>query len=95
MVFGLRPQLVLERAPQHELDEIFRIIDCADLPMTLQKLGLAHSHESERCKVAQLACDPLDNMGNIPMTVSEQDVYAAMVAANAMAKRYRLRHPRA
>lgn len=95
VVFGLLTQLVLERAPQHELDEVFRIIDCAGLPMTLQELGLTHFDESEWRKVAQLACDPLDTMGNMPMTVSEQDVYAAMVAANAMAERYRLRHPRA
>lgn len=95
VVFGLLTQLVLERAPQHELDEVFRIIDCAGLPMTLQELGLTHFDESEWRKVAQLACDPLDTMGNMPMTVSEQDVYAAVVAANAMAERYRLRHPRA
>ncbi len=95
VVFGLLTQLVLERAPQHELEEVLRIIDCAGLPMTLQELGLTHFHESEWRKVAQLACDPLDTMGNMPMTVSEQDVYAAMVAANAMAECYRLRHPRA
>ena len=37
----------------------------------------------------------LDTMGNMPMSVSEQDVYHAMIAANAMAERYRACHPRA
>jgi glycerol dehydrogenase len=32
-------------------------------------------------------------MGNMPMAVNEQDVYGAMIAANAMAERYRARHP--
>lgn len=94
VVFGLLTQLVLERAPQAELDEVMRIIQLAGLPMTLQEMGLSQFVESEWRQVAKLACDPLDTMGNMPMSVSEQDVYHAMIAANAMAERYRARHPR-
>ena len=93
VVFGLLTQLVLERAPQAELDEVMRIIHVAGLPMTLQEMGLTRFVESEWRKVAALACDPLDTMGNMPMAVNEQDVYGAMIAANAMAERYRARHP--
>ncbi|CAJ1773042.1 Glycerol dehydrogenase [Aeromonas salmonicida] len=94
VVFGLLTQLVLERAPQTEVDEVMRIIQVAGLPMTLQEMGLTHFIESEWRKVAALACDPLDTMVNMPMAVSEQDVYNAMIAANAMAERYRARYPR-
>ena len=58
VVFGLLTQLVLERAPQAELDEVMRIIQLAGLPMTLQEMGLSRFVESEWRQVAKLACDP-------------------------------------
>ena len=89
VVFGLLTQLVLENAPQNEIDNVIRIIKTAGLPLTLADMGLKHFREEEWRKVAEIACAEGDTMGNMPMVVSADDVYQAMIAANAMAERYR------
>ncbi|WP_335912158.1 MULTISPECIES: glycerol dehydrogenase [Shewanella] len=88
VVFGLLTQLVLENAPQSEIDNVVRIIKTAGLPLTLADIGLKHFREEEWRKVAEIACAEGDTMGNMPMAVSADDVYQAMIAANAMAERY-------
>lgn len=88
VVFGLLTQLVLENAPQSEIDNVVRIIKTAGLPLTLADMGLKQFREEEWRKVAEIACAEGDTMGNMPMAVSADDVYQAMIAANAMAERY-------
>lgn len=89
VVFGLLTQLVLENAPKEEIDNVVRIIKTAGLPLTLEDMGLQEFVESEWRKVAAIACDKDDTMGNMRKAVSEADVYNAMVAANNMAHRYK------
>ena len=89
VVFGLLTQLVLENAPQNEIDNVIRIIKTAGLPLTLADMGLKHFREEEWRKVAEIACAEGDTMGNMPMAVNADDVYQAMIAANGMAERYR------
>ena len=89
VVFGLLTQLVLENAPRAEIDEVVRIIKVAGLPLTLQDMGLKTFVEAEWRKVAEIACDDGDTMGNMPMELTVDDVYEAMVAANALAVRYK------
>lgn len=89
VVFGLLTQLVLENAPKEEIDNVVRIIKVAGLPLTLEDMGLQNFVESEWRKVAAIACDKDDTMGNMVKAVSEADVYNAMVAANNMAHRYK------
>lgn len=88
VVFGLLTQLVLENAPQSEIDNVVRIIKTAGLPLTLADMGLKQFRKEEWRKVAEIACAEGDTMGNMPMAVSADDVYQAMIAANAMAERY-------
>ncbi|MDN6073309.1 MAG: glycerol dehydrogenase, partial [Enterobacterales bacterium] len=89
VVFGLLTQLVLENAPRAEIDEVVRIIKVAGLPLTLQDMGLKTFVEAEWRKVAEIACADGDTMGNMPMELTADDVYEAMVAANALAERYK------
>lgn len=89
VTFGLLTQLVLENAPQEEIDEVVRIIQVVGLPLTLADMGLDTFVEEEWRKVASIACAEGDTMGNMPKPVTENDVYNAMVAANAMAERYK------
>ncbi|MXV44009.1 iron-containing alcohol dehydrogenase [Saccharibacter sp. 17.LH.SD] len=89
VVFGLLTQLVLEKASRSEIDEVIRIIEAASLPMTLKELGVKEFVEADWRKVAELACDKDDTMGNMPFEVTPDDVYNALIAANAMAERYR------
>ena len=89
VTFGLLTQLVLENAPKEEIDEVIRIIKTVGLPLTLQDMGLKAFVESEWRTVASIACAEGDTMGNMPKDVTEADVYNAMIAANAMAERYK------
>ncbi len=89
VVFGLLTQLVLENAPKAEVDEVIRIIKTAGLPLTLADMGLQNFVEQEWRTVAKIACAEGDTMGNMTMELSEDDVYQAMIAANAMAERYK------
>lgn len=88
VVFGLLTQLVLENAPKDEIDNVIRIIKTAGLPLTLEDMGLTSFVEQQWRKVAAIACDKDDTMGNMVKAVTEDDVYNAMVAANNMAHRY-------
>lgn len=87
VVFGLLTQLVLENAPAEEWREVVRIIKAARLPLTLEDMGLKTFNEAEWRDVARIACAPDDTMNNMPMELTVDDVYNAMVAANEMAHR--------
>ncbi|MXV35184.1 MULTISPECIES: glycerol dehydrogenase [unclassified Saccharibacter] len=89
VVFGLLTQLVLEKAPREEIDDVVRVLKAASLPMTLKEIGLKEFVEADWRKVAELACAKDDTMSNMPFAVTPEDVYNAIVAANAMAERYR------
>jgi len=89
VVFGLLTQLVLENAPKSEIDEVIRIIKVVGLPLTLADMGLKTFVEAEWRNVAKIACAEGDTMGNMTMELTEDDVYQAMIAANAMAERYK------
>lgn len=93
VVFGLMTQLVLENAPKEEIEEVLRVVRAAGLPMTLKELGVKEFVEADWRKVAEIACDKNDTMGNLPFRVTPDDVYHAMVAANALGERYRAAHP--
>ncbi|MBJ7221438.1 MULTISPECIES: glycerol dehydrogenase [unclassified Brenneria] len=89
VVFGLLTQLVLENAPREEIEEVIRIIKIAKLPLTLKELGLKNFISAEWREVARIACSPEDTMNNMAMDITEDDVYNAMIAANALGEHYR------
>lgn len=89
VVFGLLTQLVLEKAPREEINEVVRIIKTAGLPLTLADMGLTTFVEAEWRKVAEIACMKDDTMSNMGYELDANDVYQSMIAANAMAERYK------
>ncbi|MBA4536578.1 glycerol dehydrogenase [Bacillus aquiflavi] len=88
VVFGLLTQLVLENAPKEELETVIEFIKKVGLPLTLNDLGLDKFREEEWRKVAEDACAEGDTMGNMPHPVTPDDVYQAIIAANALAEYY-------
>ncbi|WP_060679495.1 glycerol dehydrogenase [Virgibacillus halodenitrificans] len=88
VVFGLLTQLVLESAPQEEIEEVIYFIKEVGLPLTLKDLGLDEFREEEWRSVAEAACAEGDTMGNMPHPVTPDDVYQAIIAANALAEYY-------
>ncbi|MGF7047213.1 glycerol dehydrogenase [Paenibacillus sp. DS2015] len=89
VTFGLLAQLVLENAPKEELETVIQIIKDVQLPLTLKDLGVDKFVESEWRQVAELSCAPNDTMINMPFPVTPDDVYNAIVAANAIAESYK------
>ncbi|MFO1446121.1 glycerol dehydrogenase [Bacillus sp. Bva_UNVM-123] len=88
VVFGLLTQLVLESAPKEEIETVIHFIKEVGLPLTLKDLGLDEFKEEEWRKVAEDACAEGDTMGNMPHPVTPDDVYQAIIAANALAEYY-------
>ena len=86
VAFGTLVQLVLENAPQEEMDEVLYFCKSVGLPMTLAELGITEIRPEEIRKVAELACAPTDTMGNLPFPADEDAVYAAIIAADAIGR---------
>ncbi|EGC29151.1 hypothetical protein DICPUDRAFT_159300 [Dictyostelium purpureum] len=89
VAFGLLTQLVLENAAHEEIENVFRIMKIANLPLTVEDLGLKNWDVEQWHKVASIANDKNDTMVNLPQKVDDQDIYNAMLTANEMGKRYK------
>lgn len=89
VVFGLLTQLVLENAPQAELEEVIKIIKIAKLPLCLEDFGLTEWKEKDWRAVAEVACAESDTMTNMVKKVTANDVYDAMKIADSLGKYYR------
>lgn len=89
VTFGLLAQLVLENAPTEELETVIKLVKDVGLPLTLKDLGVEQFVEAEWRQVAEAACAEGDTMGNMPFPVTPEDVYNAIVTANAIAESYR------
>lgn len=89
VTFGVLAQLVLENAPKEELESVIHFIKSVGLPLTLKDLGVDEFVEEQWRQVAETACSKDDTMGNMPFDVTPDDVYNAIVTANAIAESYK------
>lgn len=92
--FGLLTQLILENAETDEINQVLSIMQTAQLPMTMEALGMKQFIASEWHQVAEMACAEGDTMTNMPMRVTPDDVYNAMIAADVLGHRYLQQHTR-
>ncbi|PWC11494.1 hypothetical protein DDT56_19255 [Brenneria corticis] len=81
--------MVLENAPQTELEEVIKIIKIAKLPLCLEDFGLMEWKEKDWRAVAEVACAEGDTMINMVKKVTANDVYDAMKIADSLGKYYR------
>lgn len=88
VAFGTLVQLVLENAGQDEMMEVIDFCAEAGLPVTLEGLGIKQVNPEQIMEVAKLACSPDDTMGNMPFEVTPEDVYAAIMGADALGRYY-------
>ena len=86
VAFGTLVQLVLENAPSEELEEVLLFCKTVGLPVTLTDLGIQEVKKDQLMEVARLACSPDDTLGNMPFMVTPEDVYAAIIAADALGR---------
>ncbi|PSV43945.1 glycerol dehydrogenase [Photobacterium sp. GB-36] len=88
VAFGLLVQLVLEEADIEEIENVIYVIKMAGLPLTLADFGINEWVEDDWRQIVDLACSPSGSMSNMPVAVSAEQVYQAVIAANELAQRY-------
>ena len=88
VAFGTLVQLVLEDADEDELMEVLDFCIEVGLPVTLKELGITETSPERIVEAAKLACAPEDTMGNMPFEVTPDDVYAAIMGADALGRYY-------
>ena len=88
VAFGTLTQLVLENAPLEDIDEILDFCVTVGLPITLAELNITDVTEEKLRAVAEAAAAETDTIHNMPFTVTADDVYAAILVADALGQEY-------
>lgn len=88
VAFGTLVQLVLENAESEEIEAVVDFCNAVGLPTTLAQLGIKEVKAEQMMEVAELAAAEGDTLGNMPFPVTPEDVYAAIMAADAIGRNY-------
>ncbi|BDF33052.1 glycerol dehydrogenase [Lachnospiraceae bacterium] len=88
VAFGTLVQLVLENADSREIEDVVDFCNAVGLPTTLAQLGIKEVKAEQIMEVAELAAAEGDTLGNMPFAVTPEDVYAAIMAADAIGRNY-------
>lgn len=86
VAFGTLVQLVLENADTEEIETVLDFCNSVGLPVTLEQLGVKEIKAEQIMEVAKLAAAEGDTLGNMPFEVTPEDVYAAIMAADAIGR---------
>ena len=84
--FGTLTQLVLENTPEDELSDLLGWMVQIGLPVTFAELGITDVSKEHLMPAAIAACADNDTLHNLPIEVSPEIVYNAMVAADAFGR---------
>lgn len=88
VAFGTIVQLVLENAPQSELNTLLTFCKKVGLPVCLQDMGLKEINTKQLYEVAKLACAEGETIFNMPFAVSVVDVYGALLTADKLGENF-------
>jgi len=88
VAFGTLVQLVLENAPEKELEEVLGFCASVGLPVTLEEMGVTEVNPERIMEVAKTACAPGETIHNMPFAVTPQDVSAAILVADALGRSF-------
>ncbi|MEG0296952.1 MAG: glycerol dehydrogenase [Clostridium sp.] len=89
VAFGTLAQLVLENAEIEEIEEVIDFCQTLGLPTTLEEMGVKEINNEDIMRVAVKSCEKGDTMHNMPFKVTPEDVYAAILATDALCKKYK------
>lgn len=89
VAFGTLTQLVLENAPMDEIAEVLEFCLSVGLPVTLKDLGIENPVPEQLMAVAKLAAAPNDTLGNMPVIITPEKVYDAILGADALGRYYK------
>lgn len=88
VAFGTLTQLVLEKAPREELEQVLAFMKDVGLPMTLAQLGIKEVVPENLRQVAAAACVPTQSTKNLRADITAQEVYAAILEADRIGRAY-------
>jgi glycerol dehydrogenase len=88
VAFGTIVQLILENSPMAEIDEVITFCVSVGLPVTLREMGIEEIKRNELIKVAEVSCAEGETILNMPFPVTPEDVYAAILSADALGRQY-------
>ena len=89
VAFGTLVQLVLQNADMEQIEEVLDFCMSVGLPTTLADLGLAGADPKVIRAVAEAASAPGETIHNMPMEVTADKVYAAILTADALGRQYK------
>ncbi|MGL4858523.1 MAG: glycerol dehydrogenase [Enterobacteriaceae bacterium] len=89
VAFGTLVQLMLENAPEEEIEQYCWLCVDVGLPLTLQDLGVEGELDARIRQVAQATCAEGETIHNMPFAVTEDKVYAAIMAADEYGQRFK------
>ncbi|WP_024554825.1 bifunctional L-1,2-propanediol dehydrogenase/glycerol dehydrogenase [Franconibacter helveticus 513] len=92
VAFGTLVQLVLENAPQEELNTVLRLTHAVGLPVTLAQLDIKEEIPAKMRLVAQAACAEGETIHNMPGGVTVEQVYAALLVADQLGQQWLRAH---
>lgn len=89
VAFGTIAQLVLENAPEEELETVLDFCLDLGLPVCLKDIGVEQITAEELQEVARKSCIPEESIHAMPFPVTEDDVAAAIIAADKIGSDYK------
>ena len=89
VAFGTIVQLVLEKRPDAEIAEVIHFCINVGLPVTFSELSETELTPDEIMKVAAAACNPGNFMKSEPFEVTPEMTFDALVAADALGRKYK------
>lgn len=89
VAFGTLCQLVLENAPEEEINEVLSFCCAVGLPVCLEDIGVDEITEEELMAVAEKACIPAESIHSMPFPVTPKQVAAAIKVADKMGREFK------
>ncbi|MBO3444868.1 glycerol dehydrogenase [Clostridium sp. CCUG 7971] len=89
VAFGTIAQLVLENAPESEINEVLNFCLEIGLPVCLSDIGVDSITDEELMEVAKKACIPEESIYSMPFPISVEAVAAAIITADKLGKNYK------
>ena len=87
VAFGIVCQMVLENTPAETVDKVMRFMVAIGLPVTLADLGIAAERDKVLAIAEKTANGPLIHQE--PFAVTTERVYGAIIAADALGRKYK------
>ena len=90
VAFGTLVQLVLEDAPEAEINEVLEFCKKVGLPITLGDMGVKEINMDKILEVGKLACAEGETIHNMPFVVTAEKVQEAIIKADSIGKASKL-----